>query len=103
MPMPVNFSPALPPALPGESSTAPAQAGLPGGISFQDLLQQSIEQVNGFDRQAQSAVAAALTGDDLTQAEVFTAMKKADLALRTMLQIRNKLVEAYNEIKNMRM
>jgi flagellar hook-basal body complex protein FliE len=34
---------------------------------------------------------------------MFTAVKKADLAFRTMLQIRNKLLDAYNELKNVRM
>ena len=73
------------------------------GVDFQELFLKSVEQVNELDRQSQSAVARMLTGDDLTQAEVFTEMKKADLAFRTMLQIRNKLLEAYNELKNMRM
>jgi len=67
------------------------------------VLIKSIEQVNEIDRQSQSMIAGALTGDDFTQAEIFTAVKKADLAFRTMLQIRNKLLDAYNEIKNLRM
>src|SRR5262249_53227810 len=75
----------------------------PGSVSFQDVLLKSLEQVNEIDRQSQSMIAGALTGEDYTQAEVFTAVKKADLALRTMLQIRNKLVDAYNELKNLRM
>ncbi len=74
-----------------------------GGIDFQNLLMKSIGGVNELDRDSQSMIAGALTGEDLTQAEVFTAAKKADLALRTMLQIRNKLLDAYNELKNVRM
>ena len=34
-------------------------------------------------------------GDDMTQIEAMTAMKKADLALRLMIQIRNKIMDAY--------
>ena len=83
-----------PPARQGDDAAAPR---------FQELLFRSIEQVSELDRQSQGEIAGLLTGDDLTQAEVFTAVKKADLAFRTMLQIRNKLVEAYNEVKNMRM
>jgi flagellar hook-basal body complex protein FliE len=75
----------------------------PGGVSFQDLLLQSMQQVNELDRQSQSAVAGALTDGDLTQAEVLTSVRKADLAFRTMLQIRNKVLEAYNELMQMRM
>src|SRR5262249_49270601 len=81
----------------------PASSSAPGPVSFQDLLLKSLEQVNEIDRQSQSMFAGALMGEDYTQAEVFTAVKKADLALRTMLQIRNKLLDAYNELKNLRM
>ena len=39
----------------------------------------------------------------MTQIEVMTSMKKADLALRMMIQIRNKIMDAYDEIKQLRM
>lgn len=73
------------------------------GPSFKDVLLNSIEQVNQLDRQSQSSIASGLVGNDLTQAEIFTNVKKADLAFRTMMQIRNKLMDAYNEVKQMRM
>ena len=50
----------------------------PGRINFRDVLMNSLEQVNQFDKQAQASIATSLTGNDLTQAEVFTAVKKAD-------------------------
>lgn len=87
------------PALNGASSTG----SVPGQANFSDILMQSLEQVNQLDKQAQSAIATGLAENDLTQAEVFTAVKKADLAFRTMLQIRNKLMDAYNEVKQLRM
>jgi flagellar hook-basal body complex protein FliE len=105
MTSPINFSgalPPLPPVLPAGAETS-ASSRAAGGINFQDVLMKSLEQVNELDRQSQSMIAGALTGEDYTQAEVFTAVKKADLAFRTMLQIRNKLLDAYNELKNIRM
>jgi flagellar hook-basal body complex protein FliE len=105
MTSPISFSgglPSLPPLLPAGAETA-AGSRTAGGINFQDVLMKSVEQVNELDRQSQSMIAGALTGEDYTQAEVFTAVKKADLAFRTMLQIRNKLLDAYNELKNIRM
>src|SRR5689334_8454822 len=103
MPNPISLSTALPSLgrlPPRETETA---AGAPGAgrVDFQDFLFKSLEQVNELDRQSQSLIAGALTGEDLTQAEVFTSVKKADLAFRTMLQIRNKLVDAYNELKDL--
>jgi flagellar hook-basal body complex protein FliE len=94
----------LSPAAASSAGAGSASTGRVGGsVSFQDVLLKSIEQVNEVDRQSQSMIAGAITGEDYTQAEMFTAVKKADLALRTMLQIRNKLLEAYNELKDLRM
>ena len=102
---PISFSGGLPPLgrLPaaGVDSASLGRAG--SNVSFQDVLLKSIEQVNELDRQSQTLIAGALTGEDHTQAEIFTAVKKADLAFRTMLQIRNKLLEAYTELKDLRM
>jgi flagellar hook-basal body complex protein FliE len=105
MTSPISFSGSLSSLRPlAPLGTEPAvPSSSPGSVSFQDVLLKSLEQVNELDRQSQSIIAGALTGEDYTQAEVFTAVKKADLALRTMLQIRNKLLDAYNELKNLRM
>jgi len=105
MTSPISFSGGLPSLrpLPLSESEIAGNSRAAGGLNFQDVLMKSLEQVNEFDRQSQSMIAGALTGEDYTQAEVFTAVKKADLALRTMLQIRNKLLDAYNELKNVRM
>lgn len=40
-----------------------------------------------------------LTGGSVNQAEVLTAVQKADLAFRMMLQVRNKLMDAYRELQ----
>jgi flagellar hook-basal body complex protein FliE len=70
---------------------------------FADLLLQQLGQVNALDQSAQSAVERSLSGGDITQVEVLTEMKKADLALRMMIQVHNKVFDAYNEIKQMQM
>jgi flagellar hook-basal body complex protein FliE len=70
---------------------------------FADMLLQQLGQVNALDQSAQSAVERSLSGGDVTQVEVLTEMKKADLALRMMIQVHNKIFDAYNEIKQMQM
>src|SRR5271168_5319305 len=70
---------------------------------FADLLLQQLGQVNALDQSAQSAVERSLSGGDITDVEVLTEMKKADLALRMMIQVHNKIFDAYNEIKQMQM
>jgi flagellar hook-basal body complex protein FliE len=70
--------------------------------SFAGMLMDSIKQVNTLQQDADQAVEALFTGENANPAEVLTAVQKADLAFRTMMQIRNKLVQAYDEIKNIR-
>jgi flagellar hook-basal body complex protein FliE len=78
-------------------------AGGRGDVSFSQLLLNSLSETSQLDLQAQSAIQQQLAGEEISQVEVFTAVKKADLSLRMMLQIRNKLVEAWQEIQQLRM
>ena len=73
-----------------------------GDKQFKDVLLDSIHEVNKMQLDADRAVEAISTGQDVNPAEVLTAVQKADLAFRTLMQVRNKLVEAYQEIKDVR-
>ena len=73
-----------------------------GTTSFKDYLLDSIRQVNDMQQQADSAVEKLVTGGDITPAEVLTAVQKADIAFKMMLQVRNKLVQAYDEVQAIR-
>lgn len=70
--------------------------------SFKDLLLDSIQQVNSMQLEANRAVENLVAGGEVNPAEVLTAVQKADLAFRMMMQVRNKLVQAYQEIKEVR-
>jgi flagellar hook-basal body complex protein FliE len=72
------------------------------GPSFQDMLLNSIQQVNSMQLEADHAVENMFTGGDVNPAEVLTAVQKADLAFRLTMQMRNKLMEVYQEIKDIR-
>jgi len=73
-----------------------------GGSSFKDVLVDSIQQVNTMQLQADQAVESLFTGGEVNPAEVLTAVQKADLAFRLTMQMRNKLMEVYQEIKDIR-
>jgi flagellar hook-basal body complex protein FliE len=66
------------------------------------MLLDSIGEVNGMQQEADQAVESLMTGEDVNPAEVLTAVQKADMAFRMMMQIRNKLVAAYDEVKSIR-
>ena len=73
-----------------------------GTTSFKDFMLNSISEVNTMQQDANHAVEALATGGDVSPAEVLSAVQKADLAFRMMMQVRNKLVQAYQEVQNIR-
>ena len=70
--------------------------------SFKDMLLDSIQDVNSMQQQADKAVETLMTGGDANPAEVLTAVQKADLAFRMMMQMRNKMMQVYQEVKEIR-
>lgn len=72
------------------------------GDSFKSMLFDSIQQVNSMQLEADQAVEQMFTGGDVNPAEVLTAVQKADLAFRLTMQMRNKLMEVYQEVRDIR-
>ncbi|MCX7675156.1 MAG: flagellar hook-basal body complex protein FliE [Bdellovibrionaceae bacterium] len=65
---------------------------------FAKTLSESIAQVNELQQQADLKSQELATGKTEDIAGVMIAMEKADIALRLMMQVRNKLLESYQEI-----
>jgi flagellar hook-basal body complex protein FliE len=76
-------------------------AGTAGGVSFSDTLKKSIDEVAKLQQDASSAVTDLTTGKTDNVSGVMTALEKSDLAFKTLLAIRSKLMDAYDEIKGM--
>jgi len=89
-----------PPAAPAIGMQAGASAE--GGQPFKNILLEALDQVNSMQSEANEAVEQLVTGGDVNPAEVLTTLQKADMSFKLMLQIRNKLVQAYQEINNVR-
>jgi flagellar hook-basal body complex protein FliE len=75
-------------------------AGPSTGASFADTLKNSIQEVSKLQQDASKAVEDLATGKTEDVTGVMTAMEKSDLAFKTLLAIRAKLMDAYEEIKN---
>ncbi len=87
----------------GAATSVPStgsSAGAAGGTSFADVLKNSIDEVNRMEQDASKAVEDLATGKSENVTGVMTAMAKSDLAFKTLLAIRSKLMDAYDEIKN---
>jgi len=74
----------------------------PGQASFKETLLENLRQADALQADANKAIEDLQTGhrDDLEG--VILATQKAELAFRMLQGVRNKVVEAYNEIKQMR-
>ena len=74
--------------------------GSSGAVSFSDVLKDQINEVSRLQQDASQAVEDLTLGksDDVTG--VMTAMEKSDVAFKTLLSIRSKLMEAYDEVRN---
>lgn len=81
------------------SSAASESADVP---EFSQVLKQSMDQVNRMQSQAQDKQLAFQSGDTGTDLQdVMVSLQKASLSFQTMVQVRNKLVTAYQEVMNM--
>ncbi len=79
-----------------------ASPGTQDADAFKNVLLEGLQQVNALQTDAEQAVEALFTGGDVNTAEVLSAVKKADMSFRLMMQMRNKLVQAYQEIRDIR-
>lgn len=68
-----------------------------GGMT--EAMVDQVQGVNAMQNNAEAMVHSMLTGGDVNESEVLTAVQKADLAFRMLMQIRNKLMDAYREIQ----
>jgi flagellar hook-basal body complex protein FliE len=85
--------------LPADLGAAPA--GPSGGGKFLETLQQSIDQAEGAQGDAATQVAQLLNGKGADLHSAMIAVEKADLSFQLMMQVRNKIVQAYQQISNM--
>jgi flagellar hook-basal body complex protein FliE len=88
--------------------SAPVVSGLAGaaasaGSGFADVLSQAIQSVDGAGRQASETVERFLTGEGEDVHTAVLATTRAELAFDMLLQARNKVVSAYQEIMRMQM
>jgi len=69
--------------------------------NFKSFLNESISEINKFQLQAEKVVNDFAIGKTDNIHEVLLTAEKADIALQFTMQIRNKILDAYNEIMRM--
>jgi flagellar hook-basal body complex protein FliE len=71
------------------------------GTSFGDMLKNAISTVNEVQKQSDNEIQKLMTGQAEDLHTTMIAVEKADLSFQLMMQVRNKIVQAYQQIMSM--
>ena len=71
------------------------------GVSFGDVLNQFVSEVNDKQIASGQAVNDLLSGKDIPLHQAMIAMQEAGVAFQLMVEVRNKLLEGYQELMRM--
>lgn len=72
------------------------------GPGFKQVLMQNLQEVNRLQEEAERAIIDLQTNPNQDPAMANMAKAKADIAFEMLLQVRNKLMDAYEEVKQIR-
>ena len=85
-----------------QGKSAESAGAVAGGADFSLALKNAIDQVNQAQQQAQQIAENFAVGkNNVNLQDVMIDLQKANLSFQQMVQVRNKLVTAYNDIMNM--
>lgn len=99
---PIQFPNPIAPGGPLAVGTLASPVGASKGQDFKSILLDSLNEVNRLQTEADRGVQRLITGETDNVAEVLTAVNKAGIAFDLLMEVRNKLTDAYQEIKQMR-
>lgn len=88
-------------ALLGASQAGDPVAESTGGGSFADTLKQMIGEVSGLQENSQDAIQAFVNGEPVEIHQVMAAIEEAGIALELLIEVRNRLTEAYRTVIQM--
>lgn len=85
----------------GAATALTAAGGSAAPAPFGDLLTDAVGQVNQLDEQARAAVEGLMAGTGVDVHQAMIATQKADMAFELALAVRNKAVQAYQQVMGM--
>ena len=71
------------------------------GKTFSETLKESISEVNQLQKEAETAIQDLATGKTNDIHNTMIAIEKADISFKMMMKVRNKILDAYQEIMRM--
>ncbi len=88
------------PLVPSELRARAGAGGEAGGASFGDLLKRAINDASGLQDESKQLIGAFLRGEPVELHQVMAASEEAAISLEILVEIRNKLAEAYRSVMN---
>jgi flagellar hook-basal body complex protein FliE len=89
-----------PAAMPASPIASPSKTA---GGTFQSVLSDAIGRVEQFQQNSQNAIGKFLSGEDEEVHKVALATQQAELSFDFFLQVRSKVISAYQEVMRMQM
>lgn len=89
------------PNAPSRIQDAASGGGNERGPSFQSILGDLVREVNGLQQDADRSIEGLITGETVNIHDVTTRMTEAGIAFDLMMEVRNKLLDAYQQIMQM--
>jgi flagellar hook-basal body complex protein FliE len=102
MPSPLSAisSPSFQPVRLAEAAVKPPASS---GEAFQNVLNDAVQRVENYRTTADTAIQKFLSGEDEELHKVAIATQQAEISLEMFLQVKNKVVQAYQEIMRMQL
>ncbi len=91
--------------LSGFSSSEKVKGAQPasGGASFKDTLNNFLSDVNQMQKKADQSIEKMVSGEITDVHQVMTSVEEANTAFNMMMELRNKVMDAYQEIMRIRL
>lgn len=96
MTQPQPIQPAAPTPL-----QAPGAVSAPEAGGFTQMMKQSVDAVNQMQQTGRAKATAFELGEDISLTEVMVSLQKADVSFKALVEVRNKFIDAYQEIMRM--
>ena len=72
-------------------------------VNFTDVLNNAVNKVNNVQINANEDIEALIKGEDITMHDVMLSMQEAQISMQLMLEMRNKLYDAYKELSSVQL
>ena len=72
-------------------------------VNFEDVLKNAVNKVNDAQVSANNDIESLIKGDDITMHEVMLSTQEAQISMQLMLEVRNKLYDAYKELSSVQL